>query len=385
MIEFIKEHINDNCKDLMLKKPKNCKFDYQEAVNQILARQIAKKKIPSWAENFELIFPKHLNMEQCSSEKTAIYKQNLIEKNSNIFIDLTGGLGVDFFFMSQNCQQKIYVEQNSELCQIAQNNFEKLELKNYQIINQDCIEFLKTCPNADYIFIDPARRDQNLNKTYAIKDCSPNLIEILDLILSKTKKLIIKLSSMLDINKSIIELKNHIKEIHVISINNDCKELLLIVENNTFKEAQKYIAVNNDDIFEVKNTEFCKQIEYVLPQENNYLYLPNASIMKLGLFGNLCQKYKVKAIGKNSHLFVSKEIINDFPGRKFLINNITKVDKKEVSKIIKNKQANIATRNFPLSAQELKQKLGLKDGGEFYIFGTTITEEKKVLIICKKI
>ena len=347
-------------------------------------RKIVATKLPSWAENMSILFPAKISLEQCSSEATATYKAGLVSGES--LVDLTGGFGVDCSFLSKNFSSIDYVEQNEELCQIAEHNFKALGL-NIRVNNAESVEFLKNMPAVDCIYIDPARRDIKGKKTADLNLCSPNLLEIRDILLDKCNTLLIKLSPMFDIS-SALEVFPECAEVHVVSVKNECKELLLLVEGGFCGETE-IVCVDLDELSQVKpeitsvasnlKKEKGEIISYSPPKA--YLYEPNASIMKAGLFKTVAKRYNVAKLHPSTHLYTSEELVEDFPGRTFKIQRVTKVHKKEIPDIEK---ANLSIRNFPGNVADLRKKLKLKDGGDTYIFACTLNDNSKVLIICEK-
>ena len=348
---------------------------------QIEGRKIVATKLPSWAENMSILFPVKISLEQCSSETTALYKASLVSGES--LVDLTGGFGVDCSFLSRNFTSVDYVEQNEELCKIAEHNFAALGL-NIKVNNAESVSFLKNMPSVDCIYIDPARRDVKGKKTADLSLCSPNLLEIRDILLKKCKTLLIKLSPMFDIS-SALEVFPECKQVHVVSVKNECKELLLLVEGGFCGETE-IVCVDLDELgvrseeLGVRSKEILLIVNYSVPK--NYLYEPNASIMKAGLFKTVANKYNVQKLHPSTHLYTSKELVPNFPGRSFEIKRVTKVQKKEIQDIEK---ANLSTRNFPGNVAELRKKLKLKDGGDTYIFACTLNDNSKVLIVCNKL
>ena len=362
-------------------------------------RKIVASKLPSWAENMSIVFPAKISLEQCSSEATATYKASLVSGES--LVDLTGGFGVDCSFLSKNFSSVDYVEQNEELCQIAEHNFKALGL-NIRVNNAESVEFLKNMPAVDCIYIDPARRDVKGKKTADLSLCSPNLLEIRDILLDKCNTLLIKLSPMFDIT-SALEVFPECAEVHVVSVKNECKELLLLVEKGFCGETE-IVCVDLDELgisVQTSGEPSLLELSQVQPEITSiasnlkkekgeiisysspkaYLYEPNASIMKAGLFKTVAKRYNVAKLHPSTHLYTSKELVENFPGRIFKINRVTKVQKKEISDIEK---ANLSIRNFPGNVADLRKKLKLKDGGDIYIFACTLNDNSKVLIICEK-
>lgn len=346
------------------------------------------------------------------------------------FVDLTGGFGVDFSYIASRLGMKsMYVERQTHLCEAAKENFGRLGLKNAIVKNGDGIEVLhsflpkkKDAASADdslgiiydqplslpktnlglkLIFIDPARRDDAGNKVVSLKDCTPDVTVLQEEMLSKAYYVIIKLSPMLDWHHAVSEL-SHVKEVHIISVNNECKELLLVLSARNMGKMEassadgevkhagnlRIYCVNDAQSFVCDELDMESSSVKIAPstlEEMQYLYEPNASLMKAGCFSILSKRYGAKMLSKNSHLFVSREPIAVFPGRSFRIIAISSFNKKELKRYLSGiTKANIATRNFPLSVAELRKRLKLKDGGETYIFATTLSDESHVLVITEK-
>lgn len=329
------------------------------------------------------------------------------------FVDLTGGFGVDFSYIASRLGVKsMYVERQAHLCEAAKENFGRLGLKNAIVKNGDGIEvlhsfaskkeaaasdflgiteeqsqsLLKTNLGLKLIFIDPARRDDAGNKVVSLKDCTPDVTLLQEEMLSKADYVIIKLSPMLDWHRAVSEL-NCVQEVHIISVNNECKELLLVLSARNMGNLRIY-CVNDAQSFVCEESDMESSSVKIAPftlEEMLYLYEPNASLMKAGCFGVLSERYDARMLSKNSHLFVSREPIAVFPGRSFRIIAISSFNKKELKRHLSGiTKANIATRNFPLSVAELRKRLKLKDGGETYIFATTLSDESHVLVITEK-
>lgn len=390
-IDFINSHSTEDIRKLALHAVKYPNIDLPFALNQISGIQTAKKKLPSWTSVNNIIYPPHLNMEQCSSEATARYKAQLANKLStqkNCLIDLTGGFGVDFSFMSANFNDATYVERNAELCEIAKNNFKYLKIPHFTVVNGDGLNYLHDVKHTDIIFMDPARRNGNGGKVVALSDCTPNILTIKDELLEKADYVILKLSPMLDWHKTVGDLgSKNISEVHIISVDNECKELLIVMSNDETEEFHFFcvdIQTKANSIFEYSSLDNPSPHKY--SSNYKYLYEPNASIMKAGCFNILSERYEINQIAESSHLFISDKQIKDFPGRTFIISAISSMNKKDMKQVFKGiEKANIATRNFPLNVNELKKRLKIKDGGDIYIFATTMEDKSHRLIICKKI
>lgn len=382
---FIQQHETDDVKRLALQAHSYPNIHFQFVLKQIAARQIAKSKIPSWYANEDIIYPQHLSMEQSSSEKTALYKATLCKGDS--LTDLTGGLGVDFSFMSRSFKERTYVETQKELIELAEHNFSVLGLNDTKILNEDAVDYLKKLDSVqDIIYIDPARRNDTGGKTVLIENCTPNLIEIDDLLNTKAKKVIIKLSPMLDISRAVSSL-SYISEIHIVSVANECKELIFIKEKSDTEVKIHCVNLLNKSedtfIFSTKQ-EKDTAIKYT-DSVYKYLYEPNCSILKGGAYKSVAIAYNLLKLHPNSHLYTSDTYIADFPGRKFLVKKVISPNKKELKQNLQGiRQANISTRNYPFSVAELRKQTKLKEGGTHYLFATTSADEKKILILCQK-
>ena len=378
-LDYIRQHADEDVRQLALRGHKCPDVDLQYALEQIAGRQKARTKLPSWAAIDGIVYPPHLSMEQCSSEATARYKASIAGKGA-LFVDLTAGFGVDMALISQGFQKAVHVERQPQLCAISSENFRLLGLNHIEVVCGDGVAYLHTMRHADLLFIDPARRDVHGGRTYDISDCTPNVLEILDEMLEKADRVMIKLSPMLDWRKAVADL-GKVNEVHIISVDNECKELLLILSKT--KKPLRVFCVNNDECFEV--VEGISSQPRPLPQDMRYLYEPNASVMKAGCFDLIEQRFGVVQLERNSHLFVSDKEISGFPGRQFLIEKRTSMNKRELKATLADvDQANITVRNFPMSVAELRKRLKLKEGGDVYIFATTISDEGHQLLVCRK-
>ena len=444
--DFIRQYQDDDVRQLAFLGSKYPEVDMPFALDQIRGRKMARVKLPRWASLEGIIYPPHISMEQCSSESTALYKAELAARllglpasssgtemkaeNEIEFVDLTGGFGVDFSYIAARLGVKsMYVERQAHLCEAAKENFGRLGLKNAIVKNGDGIEVLhsfhpkkKDAASADdslgitydqprsllktnlglkIIFIDPARRDDAGNKVVSLKDCTPDVTVLQEEMFLKSDYVIIKLSPMLDWHRAISEL-SHVREVHIISVNNECKELFLVLSARNMGEMEassadgevkhagnlRIYCINDAQSFVCDELDMESSSVKIAPsilEEMQYLYEPNASLMKAGCFGVLSDRYDARMLSKNSHLFVSREPIAAFPGRSFRIIAVSSFNKKELKRHLSGiTKANIATRNFPLSVAELRKRLKLKDGGETYIFATTLSDESHVLMITEK-
>ncbi len=359
--------------------------------DQWLARQKAKHKLPTWFSNENVIFPPPLSVEQASSEITANYKaqvfNNFLQDNKANCIDLTGGMGLDSYALARVFDSVVYVEQNPLLTQIAKYNFEVLGQKNIEAINENSTSlnqsfFSQSCN----FYLDPHRRDSAKNKVFKIEDCEPNILTIKHLF----ENYMVKFSPMLDIKLALEQLEN-VVEVHVVALENEVKELLFIGKNTVEKafhhptviHCVNFLSNNSKQIFKFDyESEQKVSIHYSKP--NKYIYETNAAILKAGAFKSTANQFIISKLAPSSHLYTSNILIENFPGRSFVCESVCKFDKKEVSAQLPDNQANISTRNFPLKPEEIKKKLGLRDGGEYYLFATENFEKQKIVLICKK-
>ena len=448
-LRFIAEHRNDNVPQLALAAHNAPNVDLPFALDQIAGWQTACRKLPSWAKNANIVYPPHLSMEQCSSQTTAEYKANVAwqyvnamqqatpnnserekgngdkkqvaECEDTSLVDLTGGFGVDFCFMAAHFAQATYVERQSQLCQLVQHNLNALDIGHAKVVCAEAESHLETMKRVSCIYLDPARRDKNGAKTVLIEHCSPDILQLLPMLLAKCGLLMVKLSPMLHWQLAIAQLQKQgawVRQLHIVSMKNECKELLFLItdrqnhaqslsqaaaqsgqlhpaplENPTPQQAtgtanSTHITCYNDgNCFQYSLAEADATPQTILqtpPQAGMYLFEPNASIMKAGCFGVLCSRLGVQAIAPNSHLFVANNDLPDFPGRRFKLVATTSFNKRHLKAALQGiSKANIATRNFPLKPDALRKKLKLKDGGEHFLFATTDAQGKHWLLVAK--
>lgn len=392
---FIREHSSDDVRALALQAKKYPDIDMPTAITQIAGRQVAAEKIPSWREMEEIWYPKHLSLEQCSSETTARYKARLFQGDS--LTDLTGGFGIDCSFLAAGFKSATYVERQEELCEIAAHNFPILNLNHIDVRNEDGVAYLQTMSPVDCIFLDPARRNEHGGKTVAISDCEPDVAGLEELLLSKAKRIMVKLSPMLDLSLALKELK-HTQEVHILSVNNECKELLLVLgqEAPTEQASPEKIPIRCANLF-TKGAQEEQHFAFTREQEQHsqctytdslgdYLYEPNASLLKAGAFRSVAAAYSVRKLHPNSHLYTSDTFIENFPGRIFRIVNQCSFNRKEAKESLADlKKANVTVRNFPATVAELRKRLHLTEGGDTYLFASTLNDGRKVIIRCEKV
>ena len=380
--EYINNHLKSDIHKLILKGVPFEGVTVQEVANQVICKQKSEKKLPSWFDAKNIYYPPKVSIEQTSSEIAAKYKASLV--SGKRLIDLTGGFGVDSFYFSSAFNTIIHCEINTNLSKIAAYNFKQLNKENITCLDENGIEYLKkSSENFDVIYVDPSRRNNSKEKVFLLKDCEPNIPKYIDLLLNKTTTILIKNSPILDITSAIKELK-FVKEIHIVAIRNDVKELLYLLE----KEYNGEIKINTIN-FSKKNTQkfnflFNKKTISSYQEPLDYLYEPNAAILKSGGFHEITAQLDVYKIHQHSHLYTSKKNIK-FPGRGFKILAVLPYDKKKIVKLLPNKKANITTRNFHKSVAQIRKELKIKDGGNDYLFFTTNLHNTFSCIYCKKL
>ena len=395
--EFIREYRERDIRQLALQANRFPDVDMPYALDQIQGWQIARRKLPKWAACDGVIFPPHLSMEQCSSEPTAQYKLNLAMEwasrvgHASRMTDLTGGFGVDFSFTSCAFAAATYVERNEQLCHIVEHNLPLLGLNNATVVCADAVEYLSTIEPQTMLFLDPARRDEHGAKTVMLADCTPDVVQLLPKLLEKSRFTMLKLSPMLDWHKAVDDLQGTVREVHIVSVGGECKELLLVLSNVVESELKVYCAdlstasdTSSLFVYTPGSSAPVANLTFNI-QHSTFLFEPNASIMKAGCFDELAAAYGVSPVSRNSHLFLSDEPVEDFPGRSFVVERVTTMNKGELRKALAGiEKANIATRNFPLTVAELRKRLKIKDGGDVYIFATTTAEGEHLLLISRK-
>ena len=441
--EFVKQFRQADPRKLALQASRYPDVDMPYALNQIQGWQTAQRKLPSWAACDGVVYPPHLNMEQCSSEATARYKQQVArlwaERIPNAsrtsMTDLTGGFGVDFSFTSRCFDCATYVERNASLCDVVSANLPRLGIQNATVECAEAEAVLEQMEPQTMIFLDPARRDEHGAKTVLIADCTPDVCHLLPRLMQKSQFVMLKLSPMLDWHKAIADLCGTVREVHIVSVDGECKELLLVLASDGKPEVQVFcvdilskpdsqgeyprsefvysiggeaepqptnstlniehltLNINNSTSAQPTNSTFNIQHSTLPPatnstfniQHSTFLFEPNASVMKAGCFDEIARAYGVSAISRNSHLFLSDHETDGFPGRTFVIDAVTTMNKRQLRQTLAGmKQANIAVRNFPLSVAELRKRLKLSDGGDTYIFATTTSDGDHILMLTHK-
>ena len=381
---FIREHLEDDPAELMLKRSSYEGVSMKDIVVQVESRQRAKKKLPGWFSNEQILFPPKQNLEQASSEQTARFKSCFVKGGR--LVDLTGGTGVDTWYLSQNCASAVYVEPNAELCEIAVHNFEVLG-SGIEVSHTKAEEFLiSDTEKAEWIFVDPSRRDDRKNRVYALEDCEPNVIELKPQLLDKAENVLVKASPMLDIKQALKKFTECFR-VQIVAVDNEVKELLFYLKTG-FEGGAEIEAWNLSE----RTYEQCLNFTYINEQEaiatiakpKTYLYEPNPSIMKSGAYNLVSAKFSVSKLQSNTHLYTSDNLVEDFPGRILRIKEVFKPSRKEIQKRIPEGRINVVVRNYPAGANEVKTKFRLRDGGEQFLVFCEIEGEGFKAIWCER-
>lgn len=389
--EFIRHHRTDDVRQLALQSSRFLDVDVPYALRQIEGWQTACRKWPSWAARSGIVYPPRVNMEQSSSEATARYKASVaarvlrqegVDSSSSAMADLTGGYGVDFSFLSPLFRQALYVERDGQLCQIARHNFGVLGMKNVEVRNGDSIDFLRQMEPVGMLYLDPSRRDSHGGRTYALEDCTPDVVACHDLLLRKARVVLLKVSPMLDWHLAVGRLGS-VGEVHIVGTGGECKELLLVLTRHATSPKVWCVSDGERFCYDADATPSVPAIS-TFPVAGQLLLVPNATIMKAGCFGVLSQAFGITPVDANSHLFVADGWVAGFPGRQFRIDAVSSFNKKELRAALAGVgSANVAVRNFPMTSEALRRRLRLRDGGPVYLFATT-SMGRHVLLRCHK-
>lgn len=406
---FIQRHINADTAELLLSATRHVGIDVPFAVDQIEARRRLRDKLPQWYANPALIMGGRVPAEQCSSELTARYKRTLVDGQS--IADLTGGMGVDLWYMSEGLQQAIYTERQEHLCQAARHNFLVLADGHHPTIEvRHGDALLLPLPQVDTIYLDPARRSADGSRVFAIGDCQPNVLEWQDQLLRHAPTLLLKLSPMVDLTDALRRLRG-VTEVHIVAVRNECKEVLIKAtraalqqapSSSSHRQGPSTCTIHCVDFLATRTLHFVAelptpggegfvqsgpQVTPLLMDEGlgSYLYEPDVTLMKTQLFGTLCQRFPVFQLDYDTHLFTSDQFVPDFPGRTFVVDEVIPFASKTLKRLKSHiPQANIATRNFPFTADQLRHRTAILDGGTTYLFGAKVNGTGNVLIQCHK-
>lgn len=387
LLDFVRAHHHEDVDRLLLSAAKYPDVDMPTAVDQLLARRQLKDKLPAWEANDRLFYPSRIAAEQCSSERTAAYKQRLVGEEERL-CDLTGGMGVDSFYFSRKVKQVTYVERFASYCEAARHNFAALEATNIEVVNGDSTAYLERMGEVDVCYLDPARRGEAGKRVFALSDCEPDLTQLLPALFRKAPRVIAKISPMADISFTLNLLPQTV-EVHIVAVRGECKELLFVLERDREVEYPKlhcvHFTADGEEHFDFTLAEERAATECVAGALGVYLYEPNVSILKAGAFKVMAARLGVEKLHVNSHLYTSNEEVATFPGRRFRIEEVIPFHGKDCKHLSRRlPQANLTVRNFPLNVNELRKRLKIAEGGAQYLFATTLRGDEKVLIRCVK-
>ncbi|MBL7873017.1 MAG: hypothetical protein JNM78_15475 [Cyclobacteriaceae bacterium] len=388
--EYLVEHEPDDERGLVLKQKEILGLPAAVIASQLHGRKTAKTKLPTWYKTKGIVYPPTINLEQCSSEACASFKASFLKEmipKRSVTADLTGGLGVDSYFLSKVFETIHHVDENEAVLEMAKQNHKALGAHAIKHQTGTAEQFIENSSNTfDLVYIDPSRRDQQSRKVFRLADCSPDITALQSIIFGKSNYLLVKASPLLDIQQGLRELF-FVRKVFVVSVSNECKELLFLAEKNYSGTVQiEAVDLSNSGlvrssfIFSIEEEQEATS-EWNEPLE--YLYEPNASIMKAGAFKLAGERYQLNKLNANTHLYTSIQLITDFPGRIFRVEHLNP-DKKELHNLLPTKQVNVLTRNYPLRPEELKKKLNVRDGGDKYLIGFS-SEKKKYLGLCSRI
>ena len=411
-LQYIDSHTTDDVAYLALHPSKDPQVDMAMALQQIAGRQKAKEKLPDWYATAGILYSKKVSLEQCSSSQTADYKASLVEGES--FADLSGGFGVDTIAIARKFGKGYYVEPQEELCELFQHNSKTLGINHIAIIQNTMEDFIDEMEAVDVIYLDPSRRDVHGRRVVSLEDCTPNLLEWKSVLLKKCSTLMVKLSPMIDLHQTLRALPETFA-VHVIAVNGECKEVVCLLTTNApnngiCRNAKFCVSTPNTDATDttIVAVDICNNTTdgtrrdainrvsttveterttppSIAPELGAYLYEPNAAVMKAGIFNSISQQFQVQKLDKNTNLFTSNELREDFPGRIFRIEAVHEFHPRKTAKELSHlESASIAVRNFPLPAEELRKVLKIKDGNACYLFGCTLFDGRKVILQTKK-
>ncbi len=390
--QYIAAHSDDDVARLALHPSKDPQVDMAAALQQIAGRQKAKEKLPEWYATEGILYPKKVSMEQCSSSQTAEYKASLVEGKS--FADFSGGFGVDTVAFAKKFAKGWYVEPQEELCELFQHNCKVLDINNVDIINGTMEDNLASIEHMDMIYLDPSRRDTHGRRVVSLSDCTPNLLEWKSALLERCNILMVKMSPMIDIFQTLRDLPETYA-VHVVAVEGECKEVVFLL---TRRDAPWHVSTTSPTILAVdinKTATSCVETTleterttppHIATELGTFLYEPNAAVMKAGIFNALSEQFQIAKLAKNTNLFTSNELHENFPGRVFTIEAVHEFHPRKTAKELSHlESASIAVRNFPLTAEELRKTLKIKDGNTCYLFGCTLWDGRKVVVVGDKL
>ena len=387
---FIQAHLSDDPDRLLLSASRYPEIDMPFVVAQITARRQIKEKLPTWYQQEQLLFPAKIAAEQCSSEQTALYKQQLVTKEDTL-CDLTGGLGIDSYYFSRRVKQVYYIERFPSYCEVARANMATLGARNVAVLEGDSTQWLDQLPAIDVFYVDPARRGEGNKRMFALSDCEPDLTQLLPRLLAKAPRVIAKLSPMADLRQTLALLPTT-QAIHILSVKNECKELLFVIGREPRESAVPIHCVHltkqaaSDECFVCSLEAEQQAASHLATTLRRYLYEPNASVLKAGAFKQVACQFPVEKLQVSSHLYTSDHYLDRFPGRRFEVDEVIPFHSKSCKQLAgQSLQANVTTRNFPLTVEALRKKCRIREGGDIYLFATTGPKEEKLLIRTHKV
>ena len=390
LMAFIQAHLSDDPDRLLLSASRYPEIDMPFVVAQITARRQIKEKLPTWYQQEQLLFPAKIAAEQCSSEQTALYKQQLVTEEDTL-CDLTGGLGIDSYYFSRRVKQVYYIERFPSYCEVARANMATLGARNVAVLEGDSTQWLDQLPAIDVFYVDPARRGEGNKRMFALSDCEPDLTQLLPRLLAKAPRVIAKLSPMADLRQTLALLPTT-QAIHILSVKNECKELLFVIGREPRESAVPIHCVHltkqaaSDERFVCSLEAEQQAASHLATTLRRYLYEPNASVLKAGAFKQVACQFPVEKLQVSSHLYTSDYYLDRFPGRRFEVDEVIPFHSKSCKQLAgQSLQANVTTRNFPLTVEALRKKCRIREGGDIYLFATTGPKEEKLLIRTHKV
>ena len=390
LMAFIQAHLSDDPDRLLLSASRYPEIDMPFVVAQITARRQIKEKLPTWYQQEQLLFPAKIAAEQCSSEQTALYKQQLVTEEDTL-CDLTGGLGIDSYYFSRRVKQVYYIERFPSYCEVARANMATLGARNVAVLEGDSTQWLDQLPAIDVFYVDPARRGEGNKRMFALSDCEPDLTQLLPRLLAKAPRVIAKLSPMADLRQTLALLPTT-QAIHILSVKNECKELLFVIGREPRESAVPIHCVHltkqaaSDECFVCSLEAEQQAASHLATTLRRYLYEPNASVLKAGAFKQVACQFPVEKLQVSSHLYTSDHYLDRFPGRRFEVDEVIPFHSKSCKQLAgQSLQANVTTRNFPLTVEALRKKCRIREGGDIYLFATTGPKEQKLLIRTHKV
>ena len=390
LMAFIQAHLSDDPDRLLLSASRYPEIDMPFVVAQITARRQIKEKLPTWYQQEQLLFPAKIAAEQCSSEQTALYKQQLVTEGDTL-CDLTGGLGIDSYYFSRRVKQVYYIERFPSYCEVARANMATLGARNVAVLEGDSTQWLDQLPAIDVFYVDPARRGEGNKRMFALSDCEPDLTQLLPRLLAKAPRVIAKLSPMADLRQTLALLPTT-QAIHILSVKNECKELLFVIGREPRESAVPIHCVHltkqaaSDECFVCSLEAEQQAASHLATTLRRYLYEPNASVLKAGAFKQVACQFPVEKLQVSSHLYTSDYYLDRFPGRRFEVDEVIPFHSKSCKQLAgQSLQANVTTRNFPLTVEALRKKCRIREGGDIYLFATTGPKEEKLLIRTHKV